>query len=114
MGEIVGVIGINVYDNKIAEILSNMKSYEDDRYMLLDKDGIILVDSNNEYTSKSISDLGIEKLQTVLEEDNVDFNDKVGKDKYVIQSRKILGLDRTIVSFIKEKSLYGLIDTIWC
>jgi methyl-accepting chemotaxis protein len=111
-GEIVGVIGIDVYDNKIAQILSNMKNNEGDRYILLDKKGVVLADSDNEDASKSISDLGIEKLETVLENDNTTFNSKINNDMYVIQGDKIEGSDRILVSFIKENSLYGIINTI--
>ncbi|MDU1350197.1 methyl-accepting chemotaxis protein [uncultured Clostridium sp.] len=111
-GEVVGVVGVDVYDNKIAQILSNMKNNEGDRYILLDKKGVILADSDNKDASKSISDLGIEKLETVLESDNTTLNTKIDNDMYVIQGDKIEGSDRILVSFIKEDSLYGIINTI--
>lgn len=111
-GEIVGVIGIDVYDNRIAGILSNMKNKESDRYILLDKKGTILADSDNKDASKSISDLGIENLESVLENDNVTFNSKIDNDQYIIQGDKIEGSNRILVSFIEEKSLYGIINTI--
>ncbi len=111
-GEIVGVIGIDVYDNKIAQILANMKNGEDERYLLLDKKGTILADSNNKSASKSISNLGIKGLDGALNKDNITLNSKIDNDEYVIQSNKIKGQNRILLSFIKEESLYGVINTI--
>lgn len=111
-GEIIGVIGIDVYDNRISQILSSMKNDESEKYLLLDKNGVILADSSEENTSKSIKDLNIKNLDSALEKDSSTFTTELDKIKYIVQSNKIDGLDRTLVSFIKEDSLYGIIKTI--
>lgn len=111
-GEVIGVLGIDIYDEKLSEILKNMKTGDDEDYLLLDMTGTILADSTEKNTSKKIDELGIENLNKVLENDTFNMKADINKEEYIVHSDKIESSNRILVSFIKNDSLYALIKII--
>jgi len=82
-GKILGVIGIDVQQSVISDMLANMKTGKTGYYMILHNSGIIMADGNNsENNFKNLEEVGVKGLEQLL---NVELK-QVPRGKSMIDS----------------------------
>lgn len=105
-GKVVGVIGIDVYQSVISNMLNKMKIGETGFSMILHDTGIIMADGNNEENNfKRIEDVKMEGIDKLLSKDLELFHIDINGSKYMVNSHKISNTDWIVASFITDKEL---------
>jgi methyl-accepting chemotaxis protein len=105
-GKVLGVIGIDVQQSVISDMLSNMKVGETGFSMIVHKAGDILADGNNSKNNfKKLKELKIDGLEKLLSTDGTPFNVEIDGTKYVVSPHKVQGTDWILASFMTEKEL---------
>lgn len=105
-GKLVGVVGIDVEQSTISNLLSNMKLGATGYFMLIHNTGVIMADgSNAENNFKNIKDINIEGLESVLEQDSGISTVHINNEAYKLNARQVEGTDWIVASFISEAEL---------
>lgn len=105
-GKVIGVIGIDVQQSVISDMLSKLKTGETGYYMILHKSGIIMADGANvENNFKNIEEIGIGGLEQLITEELKPFEVKINEMKYMVNPYKVTGTDWILASFMAEKEL---------
>lgn len=105
-GNIIGVIGLDVQQSVISDILTKMKTGETGYSMILHNTGVIMADgSNPENNFKDINEIGIEGLDKLLDENLEPFNVWINGEKYLVNPCKVEGTDWILGTFIAESEL---------
>ncbi len=103
-GEKYGVIGIDVTSDKLADIMKGVKIGKSGYAVMLHKTGLILADPKHEENNlRNIKEIGIPKMETVLDGEKTDFETEIGGTVYRVNSFKSAGTD-WIVAVLIEKS----------
>ncbi|MBK1809093.1 methyl-accepting chemotaxis protein [Clostridium sp. YIM B02505] len=104
-GKILGVIGIDVQQSVISEMLSKMKFGDTGFSMIVHKTGVILADgrdANNNF--KNLEDLKIDGLKDILSQSEP-FNVKINGTEYAVNPHVVSGTDWFLASFMTENEL---------
>lgn len=106
-GNLIGVVGIDVEQSAISDILKQMHMGNTGYFMLIHKTGVVMADGKNEENNfKSISDLEIDGLENVIKEEKIHFPTKIDKTTYYINSQPINGTDWYITALMSEDELH--------
>lgn len=104
-GSVMGVVGIDVEQTAISDILNKIRLGDTGYFMLIHNTGVVMADGMNaDNNFKNVSDIGIEKLDQVLTE-NVDITAVVNNEEYRILSHSLEGTDWVLVSLMSAKEL---------
>jgi methyl-accepting chemotaxis protein len=105
-GKLLGVIGIDVQQSVISEMLSQMKIGDTGFSMIVHKTGVILADGRDSKNNfKKIEELKIDGLNNILSADSNHFDVKINGTKYVANPHKVTGTDWILASFMTENEL---------
>ncbi|MDA3730958.1 methyl-accepting chemotaxis protein [Niameybacter massiliensis] len=106
LGNILGVIGIDVEQSAISDILSSMKLGRTGYFMLVHDTGMIMADGNNpDNNYKQIDEVNIDGLEKIFDTSLPSFNIKIDDQAYQVNAQKVEGTDWTIASLITDKEL---------
>jgi methyl-accepting chemotaxis protein len=105
-GNLLGVLGIDVEQSVISNMLSNMKIGETGFSMIVHKTNVILADGKNaENNFKKLEDLNIDGLSNILSDKAANFNVEMDGVKYVVNPHVVKGTDWILASFMSENEL---------
>lgn len=105
-GKVTGVVGIDVEQSAISNILGQMRMGETGYFMLIHNTGVVMADGKNEENNfKPVTELGMEGLEQVLAETGTKFTVSVNDEPYYAISDAVEGTDWTIVALQSEKEL---------
>ncbi|WP_432667565.1 methyl-accepting chemotaxis protein [Wukongibacter baidiensis] len=105
-GKVLGVIGIDVQQSVISEMLSEMKTGDTGFSMIVHNTGIIMADgSNHENNFKKIEEIEVEGLEGLLSEELKTFDVSINGVKYIVNPSKVEGTDWVLASLMSEKEL---------
>ena len=105
-GKVIGVIGVDVQQSDISDMLSKMKIGNTGYSILVHNNGLIMADGKNPKNNfKKIKEIGIQGLDKVLDKDMKSFNVNIDGEKYVVIPHKVEGTDWILASFMSEKEL---------
>lgn len=107
-GNLIGVVGIDVNQSVISDMLSEMRIGETGSFLLLHNTGIIMADGKNpENNYKNINDFEFDGLKHLLEEPNTNFEINFDNQSYSVYSQQVEGTDWIIASFIDNNELFN-------
>ncbi|WP_048601913.1 methyl-accepting chemotaxis protein [Rubeoparvulum massiliense] len=105
-GKLLGVIGIDVEQSVISEMLSQMEIGETGFSMIIHNTGIIMADGNqSENNFKSIDEVDIPGLDKLLGEKLEPFAVEIEGATYQVNAHQVEGTDWILASFMSEKEL---------
>ena len=105
-GNIIGVIGLDVQQSVISNMLSKMKTGKTGYSIIVHNTGIIMADGKNpENNFKNISDLDIEGLEMILNDNLEPFKVEIEGIDYLVNPYKVEGTDWILGSLIAESEL---------
>ncbi|KOA18414.1 methyl-accepting chemotaxis protein McpB [Clostridium homopropionicum DSM 5847] len=105
-GKVLGVIGIDVQQSVISNMLSKMKIGKTGFSMIVHKTGVILADGNNPKNNlKKLEELKIDGLTNILSADSKPFDIKIDGVKYVVNPHKVSDTDWVLASFMSDTEL---------
>jgi methyl-accepting chemotaxis protein len=105
-GNVLGVIGFDVQQSVIGDILSEMKTGKTGFSMIIHNSGVIMADGNNwENNFKNIEEVSVEGLHKVLAEELKPFDVDIHGTKYKVNPSKVKDTDWILASFMSEKEL---------
>lgn len=105
-GNLVGVVGIDVSQSAISDLLSSMKIGKTGSFMLIHNTGVIMADgSNSDNNFKNIKDVNIQGLEKVLEKASDVFTVVIDNEEFKLNSKKIEGTDWIVASLISQGEL---------
>lgn len=116
-GNLVGVVGIDVEQTAISEILNKMKMGKTGYFMLIHNTGVIMADGNDkENNFKNVSEVEINKLDTILDGKAKNFTTKIKGTEYNLTSQAVEGTDWTLAALMSadelRESAEGVINTL--
>lgn len=112
-GKIAGVVGIDVQQNEISNMLSKMKSGTTGYSMLIDQTGIILADAKNpEHNFKQIGDLKMEGMDQVLAKDPKPFEVRIDNETYIVNQYPVKGTNWVLATLMTKDELQASADRI--
>jgi methyl-accepting chemotaxis protein len=105
-GNILGVLGIDVQQTVISDMLTNMKTGNTGFSMIVHKNGTILADGNDPKNNfKKLEELKIEGLDKVMADGDNNFKVNINGSNYFVNPHKVNGTDWVLASFMTEKEL---------
>lgn len=105
-GNVKGVIGLDVKQSVISNILNKMKTGETGYSVIIHNTGVIMADGNNpDNNFKNIEDVEIEGLEKLLDENLEPFDINIDGIKYLVNPYKVEGTDWVLGSFISRNEL---------
>ncbi|MEH0020344.1 MAG: methyl-accepting chemotaxis protein [Desulfobacter sp.] len=105
-GRMAGIIGIDVSSGKLSEIMKGVRVGRTGYAMMLHKKGLILADPKNEKNNlKYVADTGIDKLETILEQDTASFETEINGVVYQVDSFRSAGTDWVVAALIEKSEL---------
>ncbi|MCP4020296.1 MAG: methyl-accepting chemotaxis protein [Desulfobacteraceae bacterium] len=105
-GKVYGVVAIDVSSAKLAEIMKGIKIGKTGYAMMLHKSGLILADPKNEENNlKYLKEVGIEKMEGILEKQNASFETKIDGTTFQVDSFQSAKTDWVVVALIEKAEL---------
>lgn len=105
-GKFLGVIGLDVKQSKISDMLNQMKLGETGYSIIIHNTGSIMADGKNpENNFKKVQEVGIDGLDKLLTDQTKTFEVLINGEKYLVNPYKVEGTDWILASFITEKEL---------
>ncbi len=105
-GKLVGVVGIDVQQSVICDMLSKMKIGNTGYTMIVHNSGVIMADGINPHnTFKKIDKVEIKGLDKLLSAELNSFNVTIDGEKYLVNPYKVEGTDLILASFMAENEL---------
>lgn len=108
-GKRLGVLGLDVKQSKISDVLSGIENGETGFYMIIHNSGVIMADGmNSDNNFQRIEDVEIEGLDQVLSvngEDSIDI--VIDGEKFIACSDMVDGTDWITVSLIEKSELFA-------
>lgn len=105
-GKVLGVIGIDMNQSVISDMLSKMKIGNTGYFMIVHKNGTILADGKNEENNfKQLKEINIGGLDKILSDEGQAFYVNVGGSKYLVNEHKVSGTNWILASLISEDEL---------
>lgn len=112
-GQIYGVVGIDVSSDKLADIMGGVKIGRTGYAMMVHKTGLVLADPHNkENNLKNVKDLGIEKMESVLEKEKTNFETMIDGVKYCVKSFPSENTDWVMVILMKKAEFSEMANSI--
>ena len=108
-GKRLGVIGLDVKQSKISDVLSGIENGETGFYMIIHNSGVVMADGmNSDNNFQKIEDVEIEGLDQILEAKESDsFDVNIDGEKYIACSDTVEGTDWITVSLIERSELFA-------
>lgn len=105
-GKLLGVIGIDIPQSVISDMLSNMKIGKTGFFMMVHNTGLILADGSNEKNNlKKLNELKIDGLNNIVVKDSKPFEININGEKYIVNPHKVSGTDWILASFMSDNEL---------
>ncbi len=105
-GNLLGVLGIDVQQSVISDMLSSTKTGETVFSMIVHKTGVILADGNNpENNFKKVEDINIKGLEKIIFDKLEPFEVIINGMEYKVNPYKVGDTDWILASFISVKEL---------
>lgn len=105
-GNLIGVVGIDVEQTAISEILNQMKMGKTGYFMLIHNTGVVMADGNDkENNFKNVSELGIDKLDTILDGQSKNFITTIKGTEYDLNSQAVEGTDWVLAALMSTDEL---------
>jgi len=105
-GKFLGVIGLDVKQSKISDMLNQMKFGKTGYSMLIHNTGVIMADGKNPKNNfKKVQEVGIAGLDKLLTDQTKTFEVSINGEKYLVNPYKVEGTDWILASFITQKEL---------
>lgn len=105
-GNAIGVVGIDVEQTAISNILDKMHMGNTGYFMLIHKTGIVMADGNNMNNNfKNIAELQMDGLEKILEGNLTNSTVKVEGKEYHITSQKVEGTDWILSALMSTDEL---------
>lgn len=105
-GEILGVVGIDVEQNVISEMLKKMKIGDTGYFALIHKSKIVVADGMDQSnTFKNLKDSTLKNLENILDSNQKNKTIKIKGQDYFVNSKEIKGTDWFLASYITTKEL---------
>lgn len=105
-GNLIGVVGIDVEQTAISEILNQMKMGKTGYFMLIHNTGVVMADGNDkENNFKNVSELGIDKLDTILDGKSKNFITTIKGTEYDLNSQAVEGTDWILAALMSTDEL---------
>lgn len=105
-GKVIGVVGIDVSQSAISDMLSKMKIGNTGYFMVVHKSGIILADGKNQENNfKELKEVKIEGLDKLLNDEGQAFYVNIDGAKYLVNQHKVSGTDWILASLISQDEL---------
>ncbi len=105
-GNILGVLGLDVSQNVIGDMLSEMRTGKTGFSMIIHNAGVIMADGNNpDNNFKKLEEIEIKGLDKLLSDDLKVFDIYIDGIKYLVNPYKVEGTDWILASFMSEKEL---------
>jgi methyl-accepting chemotaxis protein len=112
-GKVYGTIGLDVSSDKLAEIMKGIKIGKTGYAMMLHKKGLVLADPNNaDNNLKDVKDIGIAKMETILETQTADFETKINEKTYQVNSFQSAKTDWIVAVLIEKTELSEISSSI--
>ena len=112
-GKNYGIVAIDVSSDKLAQIMKGIKIGKTGYAMMLHKTGLILADPKKaENNLKYIKDVGIEKMETILEKEVAGFETKIDGKMYQVNSFQSPKTDWIVAVLIEKAELSEVADSI--
>jgi methyl-accepting chemotaxis protein len=103
-GKVIGVLGIDVQQSVISNMLSQMKTGKTGFSMIVHNTGVIMADGSNPKNNfKNLSDIKIEGLDGILSKEN--FEAEINNVTYLVNTLKVAGTDWVLASFMSKDEL---------
>ncbi|MCG8633676.1 MAG: methyl-accepting chemotaxis protein [Desulfobacterales bacterium] len=101
-----GVVGIDVSSEKLAQIMKGIKIGKTGYAMMIHKKGLILADpKKSDHNKKHVKDIGIEKMEIILEKERARFDTEIDGTLYQVDSFQSAGTDWIITVLIEKSEL---------
>ncbi|MDF2612468.1 MAG: methyl-accepting chemotaxis protein [Clostridia bacterium] len=105
-GKVIGVVGLDVQQSVISNMLSQMKMGEGGFSMIVHNTGVVMADGNNpDNNFKKIEEIQIEGLEGLLEESPKPFDVLINNESFIVNPYKVNGTDWILASFMPAKEL---------
>ncbi|MFL0249560.1 methyl-accepting chemotaxis protein [Clostridium neuense] len=105
-GKFLGVIGLDVKQSKISDMLNQMKLGKTGYSMLIHNTGVIMADGKNPKNNfKKVQEVGIAGLNKLLTDQAKTFEVSINGEKYLVSPYKVEGTDWILASLITQKEL---------
>ncbi|AQS11340.1 methyl-accepting chemotaxis protein McpB [Clostridium saccharobutylicum] len=105
-GNVLGVIGLDVKQSKISDMLNQMKFGKTGFSMIIHNTGAIMADGKNpENNFKQVQEVGIDGLDKILTDGTKTFEVVINGEKYLVNPYKVEGTDWILASFITQKEI---------
>ena len=105
-GKVIGVVGIDVLQSSISDMLAEMKIKETGYFMLVHNSGFIMADGNNpENNLKKIEEVNISGLENIMENNEIKFQTTISEEIYEGYATQIEGTNWKVVSFMSRKEI---------
>lgn len=112
-GKTYGVMAVDVSSDKLAEIMKGIKIGKTGYAMMLHKTGLILADPKKEENNlKYIKDVGIEKMESILEKEKASFETKIDGRIYQVDSFQSAKTDWIVATLIEKGELSEVSSSI--
>ncbi|WP_022667660.1 methyl-accepting chemotaxis protein [Desulfospira joergensenii] len=110
-GKVYGVMAIDVSSDKLAQIMKGVKIGETGYVMMLHKTGLILADPRNEENNlKNVKEIGIDKMETILEKEKASFETTIDGIPFQVDSFQS-GRTDWVMAVLIEKSELSQVST---
>jgi methyl-accepting chemotaxis protein len=104
-GKTLGVLGIDVEQSTISNMLNQMKTGTTGYSMIVHKTGVVLADGNNpENNFKTLKDLNISGLDKLLTQEDA-FHVEISGVNYIVNPHTVADTDWILATFITNKEL---------
>ncbi len=105
-GKVIGVIGLDVQQSALSDMLSEMKTGKTGFSMIVHSTGVVMADGNNpDNNFKTIEETQITGLESLLDEDLKAFHVTINGESFIVNPYKVNGTDWILASFMSEKEL---------
>ena len=105
-GAVYGVVAIDVTSDILADVMKGIHIGKTGYAMMLHKKGLILADPKNaDNNQKYVKDVGIDKMEQVLEADKAEFDTVIDGTLYQVNSFKSANTDWIVAVFIEKAEL---------
>lgn len=103
-GKVIGVLGLDVQQSVISNMLSQMKTGKTGFSMIVHNTGVIMADGRKpENIFKNLADVKIKGLDGILSKEN--FQVEIDNASYLVNTLKVTGTDWILASFMSEDEL---------
>ncbi|WP_079708751.1 methyl-accepting chemotaxis protein [Paraliobacillus ryukyuensis] len=105
-GNRIGVIGIDVQQTAISDMLTQMKMGETGYSMIVHDSGVIMADGENpDNNFKTVEEAGLQEIDQILVDSSTPIETSIDGENYVLNPYKVEGTDWILASFMTKEEL---------